>query len=281
MGNCTMTTHAEDPIFSVASNGDTILLARQSGIYRSRDGGGIWQLINSEAFPTCVALIERTHLLVAGLPGGIARSSDDGESWRVAYLGVPHPVVVAISEGEGDTIFAATMEDGVFRSTDGGVSWRSVNVGLWLPRMTAILALGSESVAASTDVGVVLSTNAGLSWKDVLATNDPVSALAGKEQLVVAGTETGKILASRNGGASWTSPGAVPGGSTILELGLVGEDIVVLTEAGLYQVMISEGDELGSFQLRMTGDFVTGCPSADGTFVVATTVGAVGVATQS
>ncbi len=67
------------------------------------------------------------RLLLAGGSGGILRSDDAGNSWRVTMLPTPPPLVTCLAfspdyAGE-HTAVAATLEDGVYRSVDGGQTW--------------------------------------------------------------------------------------------------------------------------------------------------------------
>src|SRR5687767_14652214 len=73
--------------------------ARQSGLYRSDDGGTIWTPALTEATGaapavTCVAFApdgDGDRSVFAGAFGGVVRSWDGGRTWRVAVLPTPPP----------------------------------------------------------------------------------------------------------------------------------------------------------------------------------------------
>ena len=117
--------------------------ARQSGLYRSEDGGHTWRFayhsltLDASLATTAVAVspaFTRDGGVFAGAHGGVLRSSDRGDSWQVALFPEPPPLVstLAISPAfdQDGTLFAGTLADGVFRSADRGSSWAAWNFGL-------------------------------------------------------------------------------------------------------------------------------------------------------
>ena len=67
--------------------------ARNSGLYRSDDGGRSWRsaydaLALAEPLATtavaCSPAYERDHLVIAGASGGLLRSIDGGSTWHTA-----------------------------------------------------------------------------------------------------------------------------------------------------------------------------------------------------
>ena len=214
-----------------AGNGGVIFAARNTGLFRSDDGGKTWQRtlpeLNTDqlAAATAVALpidFERDHTVICGMAGGLLISSDGGKTWLLPKFPLPPPMISAIALSpafsEDGVALAATMEDGVLRSSDHGRSWVQWNFAL-LDLAVLSLALSpafkhDEIVFAGTETGIFRSTNGGRAWRavDLPVEYDPVLSLAlspnfEQDLTIFAGTESKGLLISRDAGEHWTSVG--------------------------------------------------------------------------
>jgi len=110
---------------------------------------------------TVTALIAEEGRIFAGTRGGgVAISTNDGESWATAGSGIPSTAEVSALAIQGSAIFAATNQ-GLYRSTDHGLTWSPINQGL--PSglaVNAILPYGQNLFIATT-AGVFLSNDKG------------------------------------------------------------------------------------------------------------------------
>ncbi len=208
-----------------------VVAARNSGLYRSDDGGASWRslygslTLEEPLATTSVAVSpgwDADHTLFAGANGGVLRSWDGGESWQVALLPDPAPLVTAIvlspNYSEDGLVFAATMEDGVFRSADRGSSWTAWNFGL-LDLSALCIAVSpnfavDETLYVGTESGLFRSTNGGLAWREVAFASEhaPVLSLAvapdvASSAVVFAGTEDYGLWRTDDGGLSWSAVG--------------------------------------------------------------------------
>jgi photosystem II stability/assembly factor-like uncharacterized protein len=122
----------------------------ERGVYRTKDGGGTWELVLHRDANSGVAdlsidptdpsiiyasvwqAIRRPHDIVSGGPGsGIFRSNDGGDSWveLTRNPGLPTGLLgrigIAASGGQAGRVFAVIeAEDGaIFRSEDHGETW--------------------------------------------------------------------------------------------------------------------------------------------------------------
>jgi photosystem II stability/assembly factor-like uncharacterized protein len=207
--------------------------ARSQGLYRSTDGGESWEFLydaldlDAPMVTTSVVVppnydgeVERS--IFAGVPGGVLRSADAGESWFATILDSPPPAVSAMvispTYAEDGVLLAATTEDGIFRSATRGTHWARWNFGL-LDLNVFSLAISpgfaeDETLFAGVESGIFCSTNGGRAWKEVdLSIGfEPVISLAlsptyPQDGIVFAGTETQGLIRSEDRGKTWVRLG--------------------------------------------------------------------------
>lgn len=226
-------TQHQDIVLSLATSPgfarDGICYAgRSSGLYRSDDGGLTWRStydslgLDALLTTTTVAIssdFESDRSVFAGVHGAVLRSADAGNSWNVAMLPSPPPVVSALEVSpdyvRDGTVLAGTLEDGVFRSADRGGSWSPWNFGL-LDLCVLSMAISpdfaaDETVYAGTESGIFRSTNGGRAWREVSFPDElaPVLSLAvspryADDGVLFAGTESRGLLRSMDRGHTWT-----------------------------------------------------------------------------
>jgi photosystem II stability/assembly factor-like uncharacterized protein len=235
--------------------------ARETGLWRSRDGGATWHaaqpppVAGRPATTTAIAFSPHfadDRTLFAGAFGAILRSRDAGESWRAIPLPAPPPLVTCLAvlpaAAQDGVVLAGTIEDGVLRSADGGESWRRWNFGL-LDRSVLALAIspgaaGDDLIFAGTETSLAVSENGGRSWTETPFREEAAPVLAhavasGRAGTIWAGTERTGLWQSSDRGQSWQrvdrgeivdAVNAVILGSGAGEAGVV---LVALPEAAL------------------------------------------------
>lgn len=198
--------------------------AKQSGLYRSGDGGQTWHTmydtleVSEPPLTTAVALssdFADDNLVLVGVKGGILRTDDDGQTWRAMLFPPPAPLITTMVAAPGGVFVVGTAEDGIFCSTDRGMNWSAWNFGL-LDLNVFSIAVSSdfeedETLFAGTDSGIFRSTNGGRSWREVSFPPDaaPVISLQAVETGVLfAGTESHGLFYSEDGGKTWARRGA-------------------------------------------------------------------------
>lgn len=169
----------------VVGSGRRLYAAGRNFLYRSEDGGASW--LN----------------LTAVNAAGYANSSILGGALES----------VAVAPDNPDEVTAATSA-GVWRSLDGGLSWRSLNgelpnlpVRKLIDRRTLLLETGISAqlaggnwVAADAEDG-----ETALRKKFSESVRSEVAAAVQTSALAYAGTADGRLLASRDGGATWAA----------------------------------------------------------------------------
>lgn len=220
---------AQTIIYGLASlpNSDLCFAAGNTGLMRSQDGGQTWSdaltsLNLNEALPIASVVISpdfaADKTVIAGTSGGILRSGDGGDIWRVVEFPSPPPFVASLAfssnyERDG-VIFAGTLEDGVFVSRDRGYRWSTWNFGLLDLNILALAVSPAfdedETVYAAVESGIFRSTNGGRAWREIPFEIDhaPVLSLAISSQfsedfVVFAGTEQHGLFKSEDGGQTW------------------------------------------------------------------------------
>jgi photosystem II stability/assembly factor-like uncharacterized protein len=217
----------QDYVYKLVGCERTFFAARNSGLYRTDDGGRTWQMAYqslglSEPVPTLTVAMspdfEHDPRIFAGLSGGILRSLNGGQAWESIPLLPPPPVISALElspnfEQDG-IVFAATLEDGVLFSADRGHHFGAWNFGL-LDLNILCLAISpdfarDETVFVGTQSGVFRSTNGGRAWRevDLPVGYEAVLSLAlspdfARDGILLAGTETQGLLLSTDAGESW------------------------------------------------------------------------------
>ncbi|MBO9664388.1 hypothetical protein [Dokdonella sp.] len=200
-------------------------------VWLSEDGGASWQNRSAGLPGTPVnALAWNGARLLAGggmLFGsqdfGLYGSDDLGQSWTPLHAGWPLLIATAIAVDPNDaqTIVVATDGGGLNRSRDGGATWElGIGGSGALATQSVRYAPGDsqELLAGANSLGVFLSHDGGATLG---AASNGISELGlysvaadplDPQQLAVAfqGNNSGGVLSSTDGGASWMLEAAPP-----------------------------------------------------------------------
>jgi photosystem II stability/assembly factor-like uncharacterized protein len=203
----------------------------------------------------------RKTLFAAGLPDGLVYSLDGGRSWYRAWTDqVQAPVtcfVVSPNFNKDSVLLAGTEGEGIIRTTDGGRHWNLSNFGLRGFSVYDLVAIGvpqtfrelrhlKEVVFAATDDGVYTSPNGGRAWKPAGTETTGMTILGlalspnfATDQTLYAGTESGALFRSRDGGSSWRRldfGGFSPGPINSLFCGGDGDLLVGTSQEGILRL---------------------------------------------
>jgi photosystem II stability/assembly factor-like uncharacterized protein len=95
-------------------------------LFRTQNGGESWRLMNNSAFYAPLVVDPKTNGTLYGLAQGVAKSTDDGQTWVDINNGLPdklNPYIIAALPTTPTTLYIAS-ELGVFKSVDAGASWQ-------------------------------------------------------------------------------------------------------------------------------------------------------------
>ncbi len=119
------------------TNANTVVVATNSGIYQTTDGGTNWQKVSTRLFVQDIkATLGNFTIQYAAQNGvGVLKSTDGGSNWNVSNIGMGNVdrVEIAVSPVNTNRIFAS-CENGaspkLLMSNDAGLTWSLVNVKL-------------------------------------------------------------------------------------------------------------------------------------------------------
>lgn len=191
-------------------------------LWRTRDGGRTWEAIGNPGVSTLELLIDPVNpatLYAAGY-GGIAKSTDRGETWTALpgdASGVPY-FDLAIPASSPSTLYAAGAH--LLRSTDAGATWTRIEQGLSSAAGTPItleVDPGAPTTVSTVFSGNVYRTlNGGESWSFFSNTfhNRPIKPLAvspARPGLLYAAVWFDNVYEIQDGANNWEPLGESPG----------------------------------------------------------------------
>jgi hypothetical protein len=168
------------------ASGATLYAADFTGLLKSTDGGAAWRGtglrgrvlrgngINALAGSGRVLYAALGDPYVSDRTGPIVKSTDAGLKWRPAGLNDKGTGLLAIDPRRPRVVYAATtffpaqggVVDSLYKSVDGGVKWRRLRVHGYGVDALAINSSGSILYAGTPSGAVLTSANGGASWRD-------------------------------------------------------------------------------------------------------------------
>jgi photosystem II stability/assembly factor-like uncharacterized protein len=194
--------------------------ATNAGVARTTNGGRTWAARGlAGRIVDALAVFPRTHAVLAGVAGGVFRSTDGGRRWHKAR-GIAEGDVraLAIAPSEPRIVYAGTFERGSYRSADGGATWKRLRLrSLETVTSMAVHPSRPNTVWAGTrEDGVIRSLDGGRTWKAGrgVPTGDDVLALVVDQsdpRRLFAGLDAAGVFTSVDGGENWSRLQVLPG----------------------------------------------------------------------
>jgi hypothetical protein len=185
---------------------DTNLFVGGGGIFLSTDNGTNWVGVDvGLATGDVYAIVVSDTNLFAGTTGrGVLISTNKGITWDNTYNHVLRLYSVSSLALSGTNLFAGTYDHGVFLSTNNGTSWAAKNTNLTDSVVTALVANGTNLLAATTS-GIFLSTDNGISWHSTIMTNPHVRSFVASSSDLFAGADDKGVFLSTDNGTNWSA----------------------------------------------------------------------------
>jgi len=161
--------------------------------------------------PLCLAVFGET-LLIGGT-FGVAKSTDDGQTWAASDSGLitgsPAPLGdVQKMVVNGSTVFAGASGGGMFYSGDKGTTWKHAVGGVAAGNITALGTAGSKTYAGTQGLGLFVTEDQGLTWTSVAlssaATDNFITAFASAGGNLFVAT-LGGLNQSHDDGKTWNA----------------------------------------------------------------------------
>jgi photosystem II stability/assembly factor-like uncharacterized protein len=189
-------------------------LGNQDGVYRWREDAARWEPSSQGLPPGGVLALAVSpadpRVIYAGLPGGLSRSLDGGQSWTATTWNKRGVPALLLDSDDPNHLFIRAMYERVYESRDGGTTWTARWDGLGLP--TQVIALAGDAtdtrvLYAGAGQGLFRSADGGGTWQAAgaeLAGQTVFCVLVSPtdRETVHAGATDG-VWRSRDGGAHW------------------------------------------------------------------------------
>jgi photosystem II stability/assembly factor-like uncharacterized protein len=230
-----------------------------------------------------------------GTTDGIFLSSNDGNTWKQIYTGLPGDCIYSLTVNGGD-IFAGAGYGGVYVSKNNGDSWAPANNGFpmgvfinkvaacggsiiagtrsngiflskdngnnWTQSLNRVLSsfvVNGDNIIAFAN-GILLSTDQGQSWTTYTngLPNTGIISLADNGKALFAGTYMSGIFISTDNGANWTAvQGGLPEGTRVEALAASDTNVFVGTFEGGAYLSSDNGSNWKPFNRGLTNSRIT------------------------
>lgn len=207
-----------------------LLAGTPGGVFRSIDNGDHWNLTSLSGIRV-TALAASANKLFAGSERGMYFSTDNGATWTASST---LPIQISsFAVGDG-IIFAGGWGWGIYRSTDDGKNWTEINSVILSSYVKSIFILNG-AVYAGTNDGIFRTTNNGNEWTKLNIGNISFSSIndfVKSGDAIIAATSQG-VLVSMDGGNSWSlkTEGI---NKAVNSIAAIDSNLYAATEQGIY-----------------------------------------------
>ena len=198
--------------FADAQNG--WITADTGTIFHTANGGSTWEtqtppFVSSQKRPFA---LDALHAWIPepGSSGKVLRTVDGGATWLVGTTGDSTPMQ-AVSFCDALHGWAGGLNGALYRTVDGGQTWSPTPVPRFTRNVSAISAVDSETaVAVTTSSDWVELWDRGSSWTTGTVPGVSFTSIAYVDVGELVASGWGKILYSRDWGATWSAVATSP-----------------------------------------------------------------------
>jgi photosystem II stability/assembly factor-like uncharacterized protein len=259
---------------------DHLLLATDSGVLRSRNGGRDWEVEAPEALvgPTFAVTFDGDGAR-ALVSGATAIFRTDGTGWQEIQAPPGSVPARALMPGSVRGSVYLVGRAGLYRSDDWGRSWVSISDGLGAEHASPLLVLpGPPDQTYAVAAGHVWSTaNGARSWQPrsqgLPAGSVEILTLDSQNANRLWAVAAGQVFMTNDGGQRWQPVGKPLPEQPVAArgIGVSGDVILVASDRGVYRSAdLGERWELPSEQLpaHLEAGFLAPDPRSPATFYV-------------
>lgn len=202
--------HNYPSVEGLAISGSNAIAATVNGVYLTTNNGSNWLEANDQILGTNItALAAGNSAVFSGEDRtGVYVTTTAGANWMRANNGLTSYSVLALTTKDS-SVYAGVLNQMAFRSDDNGASWIPISSGLTgdpiLLESDNISVLAVTSGAVMTPQALFRTFNKGVTWTQLTTSsfNGGITALASQSNEIYAGTTSGNLYYSNNGGVTW------------------------------------------------------------------------------
>lgn len=250
-----------DSLFDLCVGEDRSIAVGDAGVVlESDDGGASWQRMESFTQSALLGVsCDAGSQFIVGQEGIIFRR--DNDQFHQLDSGSDQRLLAIASDSEG-LVFAVGGFGAVLRSADNGDTWEPLSFD-WETILDDFVEPHIYEVDIAEDGTIVLtgefslilrSTDRGDTWEVVNRGDESLFGMHLDDQQGFAVGQNGLVLATSNGGATWSKI-EVPSGANLLDVRSFGDGNVLIT--GIRE-MLSSNDYGKSWRRLDIGDFSVG-----------------------
>ncbi|NLG49523.1 MAG: hypothetical protein GX552_05355, partial [Chloroflexi bacterium] len=189
-----------------------------SRVYVSNDRGESWEL-DTEMPGAVLALAGDSNVVLAGLyDAGVWKSTNGGLTWASSSEGMAARGFAQLVPA-GNKLYALGPQEGLWVSENDGQSWHKLNALDEYVPLADFAIQDQVLLVTSQESGILRSTDGGKTW----AVADPqpnvqAIAMVANEPFGWAGTSEGKLLSTKDSGATWQAVECPCEGQEILSI---------------------------------------------------------------
>ena len=155
---------------SFAATNTSVIAGADGGVFRSIDNGQNWKVLWPSSFGIRQVFVVGSRFFASD--GGILLSTDEGRSWYRSMVGMDGEGSDVCAFAAIDTMLFVGLQSGtgdLYRSTDLGATWNQAETGLTDRNVQSLAVMGTTLFAGTAAKGVFCTSNGGKNWSHIVA----------------------------------------------------------------------------------------------------------------